>query len=306
MDLKVSNYIAVPDLISAYFTKSKEAVSNNRIFFLTLADKVSKKMKITIIGGGNMGGAIACGLAAGSVVNASDITVADLSDEALAGIREFDKRINVTKDNVEAVCGADMVIVAVKPWLLEQVLEGIREHMDYNRQSIVSIVAGARFDSLASMLENGKGVSPTMFRVIPNTAISIGQSVTFIAHRGASAAQIASVEAMLGELGRVFIVEEDMMAAGTSLASCGIAFVLKYMDVSMTGGMELGFTQDESREIVMQTVRGALEMLGHNGTMPQTEIDKVTTPGGITLKGLEAMKEAGFAEAVLAGLKKSK
>ena len=106
-------------------------------------------------------------------------------------------------------------------------------------------------------------------------------------------------------MGEVISVPEEMMAAGTSLASCGIAYALKYMDAAMKGGEKIGFGQDDARRIVMNTMKGALSLLEANGTMPQTEIDKVTTPGGYTFKGLTAMEEGGFSEAVLQGLLKS-
>lgn len=261
-------------------------------------------MTIAIIGGGNMGGAIARGLAAGSIVAAGDIVVSDRNENALRAIRDFNPDIVTVSDNREAVKDAGLVIIAVKPWLLEEVAAGIKDLLDYRRQSIASVVAGVDFATLGRIMDNGSGEEPVMYRIIPNTAVSIGRSVTFIASRGASHEQAAVVETMFSELGTVFMIEEDMMIAGTSLGSCGIAFALKYMDASIQGGIELGFSPETSREIVMKTVGGALGLLETYGTMPQTEIDKVTTPGGITLKGLEAMAGAGFEESVLAGLVK--
>lgn len=263
-------------------------------------------MKITIIGGGNMGGAIAKGMASGSIVKASDITVADHSDDSLARVGSYNPAIKLSKDNKEAVKGADLVIFAVKPWLLEEVVNDVKPALDYSAQTIASIVAGVTFEQLKSMLDKGDGAVPPLFRIIPNTAISVGESVNFIAADGVSKAGVDNLVAIFGELGQTIVLDEKMIGAGTSLASCGIAFALKYMDASIKGGVELGFSEDEARSIVMQTVKGALEMMRINGTMPQAEIDKVTTPGGITLKGLKAMAEAGFDEAVFAGLRDSK
>lgn len=263
-------------------------------------------MKITIIGGGNMGGAMAKGMAAGKIVNAADITVTVKSEKSRQRIASYDPRIRTGLDNRTAVEGADLIILAIKPWLLEEVIQEIKDKLDYTRQSIASVVAGVKFDALRQMLDNGSGISPVLYRIIPNTAISVGQSVTFIAAEGASASQIDTLKQIFDELGLTIVIPEDQMPGATSLASCGIAFALKYMNDSIAGGIELGFSADEAREIVMQTVQGALEMLRTNHTMPQTEIDKVTTPGGITLKGLAAMDEAGFTEAVKAGLHKSR
>lgn len=263
-------------------------------------------MKIAIIGGGNMGGAIAKGMASGSFVKANDIMVADKNAESLARVKEFNRAINVVTDNKEAVKDADLIIVAVKPWLLEEVIAELKDSLDYSKQSFVSIVAGVTFESLKKMLDKGDGAMPVMFRIIPNTAISVGESVNFIAVDGAAQTQVDELTAIFRELGQTIVVDESMIVAGTSLASCGIAFALKYMDASIKGGVELGFSEEDARSMVMQTVKGALEMMRINGTMPQVEIDKVTTPGGITLKGLKAMAESGFDEAVFAGLRDCK
>lgn len=253
-----------------------------------------------------MGGSMAAGMAAGTIVSAGDIAVADKSPEALDVLRRRAPGIRMLTDNREAARSADLIIVAVKPWLLETVAAELRESLDYTRQSVASVVAGVDFAALQAMFDNHSGVTPVLYRVIPNTAISIGESVTFIASQGASEEAVGTLVRIFGELGQATVISEKLVPAATSLASCGIAFALRYMRDSMQGGVDLGFTHEQSREIVMQTVRGALEMLRRNGSLPQAEIDKVTTPGGITLKGLAAMDEAGFSEAVLAGLFQSR
>lgn len=252
-----------------------------------------------------MGGAIASGLSSAGVIKPSDITVCDPSKEKSEALSST-YGINTKSDNAEGVKSADIVIVAVKPWLVESVIGGIKGSMDYNSQLFISIAAGIDFATLTSYLECGDGVTPPIFRVIPNTAISIQKSVTFIAESGANDSQVETVERLFSHLGEAVVIDEGMMAAGTSLASCGIAFALKYLDSSISGGVELGFTEEESRKIVLGTMKGALALLDSNDSMPQSEIDKVTTPGGITLKGLEAMAELNFDKAVKAGLNKSR
>ncbi|MFQ8826161.1 MAG: pyrroline-5-carboxylate reductase family protein [Alistipes sp.] len=209
-------------------------------------------MKITIIGGGNMGGAIAGGLAAGNMIAAGDITVTARTARTLDRIKECNSAIVTMSDNRAAVEDADLVLFAVKPWLLE-IAAGVRDVLDYRRQQVASVVAGVSFERLTEMLDNGSGIAPVLYRIIPNTAISLGRSVTFIAHSGATGEQLNAVVAMFDQLGRTFVVTEEMMTAGTSLASCGIAFALKYIDASIRGGVELGFSEAESRE-VMQTM----------------------------------------------------
>lgn len=262
-------------------------------------------MKIAIIGGGNMGGAIARGLTQGTLVAPSDITVADLNEKTLADLKSFHAEIETTTRNENAVSGADIVFIAVKPWLVEPVIAQIKSTLDYKSQMIVSIAAGVSFSQLNDYLNKASGGDPSLFRVIPNTAIAIRESMTIIASNNASPEQEATVKSLFDELGKSIIVEEKFMAAGTALASCGTAFALRYVRAAMEGGVELGFYPDAAKEIVAQTIKGAVELLMTNGTHPETEIDKVTTPGGITIKGLNEMEHAGFTSAVIRGLKAS-
>lgn len=297
---------ALPLALSEVDAGGLRAVANDAIFFLPLGLKLDHSMKIAIIGGGNMGGAIAKGIAAGSLVPASDLTVTAHTQQTLDKIKGYDPAIRTTLDNREAVQGADLVVLAVKPWLLEEVVKEIRGGLDYRKQAVASVIGRSSFEELGKLLDNGSGVMPVMYRIIPNTAISLGESVTFIAEQGAPKERLDELVSIFSELGQTVVVKEPMMGPGTSLASCGIAFALKYLDASIQGGVELGFAPEEARAVVMQTMRGALEMMNLNGTMPQTEIDKVTTPGGMTLRGLAAMEESGFTEAVKAGLFNSK
>ena len=104
---------------------------------------------------------------------------------------------------------------------------------------------------------------------------------------------------------RAMLIEESAMAAATSLASCGIAYALRYVRAAMEGGVELGIRADEAKRIVMQTLRGAVDVLEANNSHPEAEIDRVTTPGGLTIKGLNAMEAAGFTHSVIEGLRAS-
>ena len=267
-------------------------------------------MKITIIGAGNMGGAIARALvnfpkngvsvrqqSAESGLRPSDITCTARSIDTLQKFAAAG--FNVTVDNKEAVDGADMVIFAVKPWLMEEVVRGVAPFMDLGSQTIVSVAAGVSFSQLSEWLGPS---SATMFRVIPNTAIEIGSGVTFVSSCNASDSCRAMVLDMFAGMGYALEVEESMMAAGTALASCGIAYAMKYIQSAAAGGEALGFSPEQACRIVEYTVKGAAELLLATGNPPQTEIDKVTTPGGMTQKGLVAMEEAGFASAVSEGL----
>lgn len=259
-------------------------------------------MKIAIIGAGNMGGAIARGLASGSIVNAADLTVTAHTQKTLDKLKDDIKEINTTLNNSEAVKGADIVMLAIKPWLIKGIIDEIKPSLDLNKQMIVSIVAGVSFDDLKAMLGS---VSTSLFRVIPNTAISIKMSPTLMCCCNASDEQIQYVKSLFDELGQAFVIEERLMAAGTALTSCGIAYAFEYIKAAVQAGIELGFYPHVAKAMVDQTVIGAATLLERNGSIPDAEIYKVCTPGGITIKGLNEMAAKGFDNAVIAGLKKA-
>lgn len=262
-------------------------------------------MKICIIGSGNMGGAVARSLAKGPFFAPSDITCTARSEATLGRIRATVPGINVSLDNREAASGADMIILAVKPWLMEEVMGGLRDVLDLENQIVASVAAGVSFDDMTDYLSPARGVYPVLFRIIPNTAIEYGCGLTFVSSRNASDSQVETVREIFAPTGSVFLIEEEMMQQATALASCGIAFAMQYIKASAQGGVSLGFTPELSRLIVEQTVCGAARLLLESGNDPQKEINKVTTPGGMTMKGLEAMEEAGFSAAVIKGLESS-
>lgn len=261
-------------------------------------------MKISIIGAGNMGGAIAKGLSKGKLVQAKDIVCTAKTQATLNKLRNFDSEFQLTTDNLSAIEGADVIILAVKPWIMKDIIAEIRPKLQLNQQIIVSIAAGIDFTTLEDLLNNGTSESiSNLFRVIPNTAIEVKNSMTFVAVHNAQPQQQEIVVNLFEELGKVLIVEEAKMAAYTALASCGIAFALRYIRASMEGGIELGIPAQQARDVVSQTVIGAAQLLLTNQTHPEVEIDKVTTPGGITIKGLNEMEHAGFTSAVIRALK---
>ncbi|MFI3247533.1 MAG: pyrroline-5-carboxylate reductase [Rikenellaceae bacterium] len=263
-------------------------------------------MKITVIGGGNMGGAVAAGAIRAGVVKAEDVVISHLEPKCHPLFEGFLDQVKIEDDNAKSVEGADIVVVAVKPWMMEQILGEIAPALDRKKQTLVSIAAGITFVQLSQMLNTAELGEMGMYRIIPNTAIAISQSVSFICRHNTTEAQDTELLKIFDAVGKSFLVEESQMTPLTSLSSCGIAFAYKYIDASIEGGVEVGIEESLARDIVLQTVRGALMMLETNGTMPQPEIDKVTTKGGITLKGLDAMAEAGFTEAVKAGVIKSR
>ena len=262
-------------------------------------------MKIAIIGAGNMGGAVVRGLAEGRSVATSDIYVSNPSTAKLDALKRDYPTMHTTTDNRAVVADADVVILAVKPWKVEAVLEEIKPVLDYERQAVASMVGGLGFAQLDEWLDKGDGMLPATHLIIPNTAIATMSSMTFIASARSTASEEQELLDIFNELGCAMLVEEGLIPAGTSLASCGIAYALRYIRAAMEGGVELGFRADDAKRIVMQTLRGAADILDAGGLHPEAEIDRVTTPGGLTIKGLNAMEAAGFTTSVIAGLKAS-
>ena len=256
-------------------------------------------MKVAIIGAGNMGGAIARGLAKGHYIKANEITVSNPSNGKLEALKTEFPDIHTTHSNKEAVSDADIVIVAVKPWKMEEVLKPLRLRQP---QVLVSVAAGLTFENLAHYVDS----EMTIFRVIPNTAISIGASMTLIAARNASDEQTNMLMRLFNEMGMAMLIEEKQFAAATSLTSCGIAYVLKYVQAAMQAGVEMGIKPQDAMKMVAQTVEGAAQLLLHTeSTHPALEIEKVTTPGGITIKGINELEHEGFTSAVIKALKAS-
>jgi pyrroline-5-carboxylate reductase len=261
----------------------------------------TKELKIAIIGAGNMGGAIARGLSRGTLVGTNKIFVSDVSESNLKALKEFSSDISVSLSNKEVIEDASIVIIAVKPWLVETVAKEIVHKLDYKKQLIVSIAARVDFDRLAELFDT----DATMFRVIPNTAIDVLQSVSTISSYNASKDEENLVLSLFAELGKAFLVPETQLNAFMSLSSCGIAYAFRYIRAAMEGGVEMGIYPHVAKEVVLQTLRGAIELIDANDSHPEAEIDKVTTPGGITIKGLNEMEANGFTNAVIKGLKAS-
>lgn len=257
-------------------------------------------MKIAIIGAGNMGGAIARGLVQGTKVKAVDVTVANPTNGKLDALKAFNADINVTNSNHAAVENADIVLLAVKPWLVKSVLEGISFNAE--KQILITVAAGVPFTEYCKTV----GESATIFRVIPNTAISLLESTTLIASYSASKEQEQYILDLFNEMGLAMIISESQMSAATALTSCGIAYVLKYIHAAVEAGVEMGIYPKDAQKMVAQSVKGAAELLLQNDTHPAIEIDKVTTPGGLTIKGLNELEHAGFSSAIIRAMKASR
>ncbi len=257
---------------------------------------MSRHMQIAIIGAGNMGGAIADAL-----LQQGTYTIA-VSNPTPSKLQRFVQQgAHVTTDNCEAARQADIVVLAVKPWLVESVLAELSGQVALTHKTVISVAAGITGQQLCQWA----GPEVTLFSVIPNTAIARRQSVTLIVPVRATAEATDAVCRLFEPMGMTFVTDEAHLAAATALTSCGIAYALRYVRAATEGAVELGMKPAEAQRLVAQTLRGAAALLEPEGTHAETEIDRVTTPGGLTIRGLNAMEQAGFTAAVIAGLKAS-
>jgi len=265
-------------------------------------------MKISIIGGGNMGGAIVRGLVIGSIFKPEDIFVSDVNQNTLETLKKDIPGLNTELDSYSSVPAADIVFVVVKPWLVDNVVDRIKFKMNYEKQIFVSIAGGVDIETLSKYLEKHMDETslPVIFRVIPNTAIAVQKSVNLISTENASDEQKDLILRIFNELGTTILLDESKLDAATALTSCGIAYLFRYVRAATSAGVEMGLYPTEAQNMIIETMLGAAEVLKANGTNPETEIDKVTTPGGITIKGLNEMEANGFSNAVIKGIKASK
>jgi pyrroline-5-carboxylate reductase len=252
--------------------------------------------KITIIGGGNLGGSVAFGLIKSKQIKPSALTVSDRYSSVLKKFQE--QGATTTTQNVEAVRNADIVILAIKPYQASEIIAEISPILTSN-QILISAVAGL---GLSKLEESVSGSGVQTFRIMPNTAIAIQESMTLISTNVKSEELQNVVVHIFDQLGKALLIPEDLMAAATVLGSCGIAFALRYMRAAMQGGIEMGFSAEMAQFITAQTVKGAAQLILESGRHPEQEIDKVTTPRGITITGLNEMEHQGFSSSLIQGL----
>lgn len=251
--------------------------------------------KIAIIGGGNLGVAVATGIMKSGDIPTGNITVTRRNVGALQSLSEAG--INITANNKKAVADSDIIFLAVKPYQIKEVLKEIKEDLSPGKV-LISVVTGVTIEEMQEV------ISPeiAVFRAMPNTAIAIGQSMTCISYSNASQEQASQVIALFSYLGEAILIDEALMEAATVLGACGTAFAMRYIRANIQGGIEIGFDAVTARLIAAQTIRGAAEMLIMNGTHPESEIDKVTTPKGCTIAGLNEMEHQGFSSSLIRGL----
>ena len=252
--------------------------------------------KIAIIGGGNLGTAIAEGLIQSRFVQPKQILI---TKRNIATLYELEKKgVLVSDRNEEALRFADLIVLAIKPFQVKDVLSSLKKDFKEDKHVLVSVITGVSIQDISEMIN--KKIS--IIRAMPNTAISIQESMTCIAAKDTNEEQLQYVNDIFNQLGNAVKVDEKLMNAATVLGACGTAFAMRYIRANIQGGIEIGFDAATANLIVAQTVKGAAELLLKKGTHPEQEIDKVTTPKGCTIAGLNEMEHQGFSSSLIKGL----
>jgi len=254
------------------------------------------KQKISILGCGNIGKAIGKGLIESKIIAPNKLTVTRRRVETLEEFAEMG--VNVTPDNIEAVKKSSIVIIAVTPQKLNGILEEIKDLLNADKHIVISIVTGAEIKDIKEIVEKDIPV----VRVMPNTAISIKESMTCISADKQDVEALETAVKIFDTVGKTAVINEDLMVPATSLVACGIAFFLRAIRAAGQGGTEIGFHADDAIMMAAQTAKGAASLLVDGGFHPEREIDKVTTPQGLTISGLNQMEHHGFSSAMITGI----
>jgi pyrroline-5-carboxylate reductase len=255
-----------------------------------------REKKIAIIGGGNLGSAIAEGLIKSQFISPQHITVTRRNLEPLQNLKTLG--VQITSDNAAAIKGSEVIIVALKPYNVKEVLSTLKQNFDASRHIVISVVTGIFLKDLTGIVDHGVPI----FRAMPNTAIAIQESVTCLCHQGATNEQVNYVTDLFDQLGITIPIDEKLMDAATVLGACGIAYALRFIRAATQGGIEIGFDARTANLIAAQTVKGAAELLLKLNRHPEEEIDKVTTPKGCTIAGLNEMEHQGFSSSLIKGI----
>ena len=251
-------------------------------------------MKIAIIGTGNLGKSIAKGLITNNAITTLYLTKRNLND-----IQEFEGYNNVilTTDNIQAVKQSDILIFAVQPEHFEQILKDIKPYLTENHV-LISTITGF----LIPKIEAQVGSDQFIVRSMPNTAIAVGKSMTCLCSNEKGQKRIKIAEAIFNRLGHTLIIPESQMQAATVVCASGIAFWMRLIRATTQAAIQLGFGAIEAQELAMFTSEGAASLLIANGNHPEKEIDKVTTPKGCTIQGLNEMEHKGLSSSLIQGM----
>ena len=254
-------------------------------------------MKAAIIGAGSLGQSIAKGLLKNKVVNSLYLTKRNI--DSIADFNVYDEVI-LTSDNEEAIKNSEILIFAVQPRHLEDILKNIK-HLLTENHVLITVITGFSIAKIEAIV----GSNTYIIRSMPNTAAAVGQSMTCISPNTKGKEKVALAKTIFNSLGESMVIPEDQLQAATVICASGIAFWMRLIRATTQGAIQLGFEADEAHKLAMQTCFGAATLLKESGNHPEAEIDRVTTPGGCTIEGLNEMEHQGLSSSLIKGINKS-
>ena len=255
---------------------------------------MAQQFKLSILGAGNIGTAIADGLLDSGALSPQHLTLTRRHTTRLASYAE--RGVQVISDNSKALADSDVLLIAVEPQQVDELLTEIRPHLK-PEHTLISIVTGVSIDRIRQAV----GTDNPVVRAMPNTAIALRESVTCLASTDAEA-PLEIAQNIFDQLGETVVIDEELMGAATALGACGIAFFLRAIRAASQGGIEIGFHSNKALRIAAQVAKGAAELILEKGEHPESEIDRVTTPRGVTIAGLNQMEHEGFSSAMIKGI----
>ena len=249
--------------------------------------------KIGFIGTGKMGEALIKGILHADLVPAANIYASDMDTAKLQAL-EKERNINTCTDNCAAVINSDVVIIAVKPQIVPNVLKEIKNSI--KNQLILSIAAGVTIETYESALPRGTKV----IRIMPNIAATVMEAASAISPGSAvSKEDIETAANIFNAIGRTVILPEHLMDAVTGLSGSGPAYIFMVIEALADGGVYEGLDRRTARTLAAQTVLGAAKMVLEDGSHTAELKDMVTSPGGTTIRGLRVMEDRGVRIAMM-------
>jgi pyrroline-5-carboxylate reductase len=255
-----------------------------------------KESKIAILGGGNIGLAIMNGLTESKIYLPQNISITRKNIEPLLYLKR--QRINVTSDNINSVKKSSIILIAVQPQQINGILDEIKGYIKPEVHTVISVVSGATISAIKKRLPAGTAV----VRAMPNTAIALKESMTCLSSEAGNDKALKHAVEIFNAVGKTMIINEELMIPATALCACGIAFFLRAIRAASQGGIEIGFHSEEALLMASQTAKGAATLLLNMKSHPESEVDKVTTPRGCTISGLNQMEHNGFSSAMIKGI----
>ena len=256
-----------------------------------------KEKNVLLIGGGNMGSALLRGIIQSGLAPARKITVIDILTDRLEDLRSL-HGVGTDVTPGPHVAAADVIILAVKPQILGQVIGAIRDSVS-PRQLIISILAGVE----STRIRDSLGKNNPVIRVMPNIAATVDAAASAVAGCDPAAEEHYQVaETLFGAVGIVVRVEEKLLDAVTGLSGSGPAYVYTVIEALCDGGVHMGLPRDVAMKLAAQTVLGAARQVQESGDHPAVLRDRVTTPGGTTAAALRELEDRGLRAALMSAV----